>query len=359
MSNLLRSSRLFVLLGVMLLIVTVVGTHYLLPTSGPAAPRSTSSETDGVIHCFGHVDVEGGVIALVASQPGRVVQIDQREGAAVENGAPLLRLDSRLAEQRSREAEATWHAAEVQLKLAKKTPQEHGFKVAQQRAAVQAAEQALIAAEHEGKRQEKLFASKQVSREAMDIAHANANRLRAVLDAEKVRLEELEGQASEAKLAEERASAEAAAAQARLEQARILVDEHVVKAPCKGKVLRVLVSVGDTLGTSPGAQPAIMFCPDSDQIIRAEVSQEFALKVRPGDHAIISDDTELNQQQCEATVVRVSPWFARRRSMLLEPGQLNDVRTLECILKLKPGQKEDAELKLGQRVHVRIEPRRS
>ena len=43
--------------------------------------------------------------------------------------------------------------------------------------------------------------------------------------------------------------------------------------------------------------------------------------------------------------------------MLLEPGQINDVRTLECLIKLKPG--TDVEpLRIGQRVHVQIEKKK-
>ena len=38
--------------------------------------------------------------------------------------------------------------------------------------------------------------------------------------------------------------------------------------------------------------------------------------------------------------------------MLLEPGQLNDVRTLECIIALEPDQPP---LRIGQRVRVVID----
>jgi hypothetical protein len=57
-------------------------------------------------------------------------------------------------------------------------------------------------------------------------------------------------------------------------------------------------------------------------------------------------------------VARVSEWFARRRSVLLEPGQVNDVRTLECIVTLdKDAAPKGARLRIGQRVHVTIQNR--
>jgi hypothetical protein len=48
-------------------------------------------------------------------------------------------------------------------------------------------------------------------------------------------------------------------------------------------------------------------------------------------------------------VLRVSDWFTRRRSVLQEPSEKNDVRTLECIVRLDANQRP---LRLGQRVQV-------
>ena len=36
-------------------------------------------------------------------------------------------------------------------------------------------------------------------------------------------------------------------------------------------------------------------------------------------------------------VMRVSDWYTHRRSMLFEPFQYNDVRTLECLVSVEPG----------------------
>jgi hypothetical protein len=50
-------------------------------------------------------------------------------------------------------------------------------------------------------------------------------------------------------------------------------------------------------------------------------------------------------------VIRVSDWYTHRRSILQEPFQLNDVRTLEWLIALDPGQQP---LRIGQRVRVTI-----
>jgi len=55
----------------------------------------------------------------------------------------------------------------------------------------------------------------------------------------------------------------------------------------------------------------------------------------------------------QGEVVRVSDWYAQRRSLLLEPLQFNDVRTLECIVQIDPSSSTP---RIGQRVRVTLEP---
>ena len=52
-------------------------------------------------------------------------------------------------------------------------------------------------------------------------------------------------------------------------------------------------------------------------------------------------------------VARISDWYTHRRSILQEPLQLNDVRTLECLIALDSGQPP---LRIGQRVLVTLQP---
>src|SRR5207244_9084019 len=96
-------------------------------------------------------------------------------------------------------------------------------------------------------------------------------------------------------------------------------------------------------------QPAILFCPDEERIVRAEVEQEFARRVTAGARATIQDDTTTSETW-SGRVQRISDWYTHRRSILQEPFQFNDVRTLECIIRLDP--KADAKPRIGQRVRV-------
>jgi len=50
-------------------------------------------------------------------------------------------------------------------------------------------------------------------------------------------------------------------------------------------------------------------------------------------------------------VIRLSDWYAQRREVAEEQLQLKDVRTLECLIDLDPGQ---SPLRIGQRVRATI-----
>ena len=142
------------------------------------------------------------------------------------------------------------------------------------------------------------------------------------------------------------------ARKARLSKAEYALKETTLVAPFKGSVLRINTSVGETLGPNPKL-PAIMFCPSTKRIVRAEVEQEFAGKISLNQLALMQDDCSTSTQTWRGKVVRISDWYTHRRSILLEPLQFNDVRTLECIIDLDPGQPI---LRIGQRVRVQLVP---
>ena len=86
-------------------------------------------------------------------------------------------------------------------------------------------------------------------------------------------------------------------------------------------------------------------------LIRAEVSQEFAGRIREGQPAWIQDDTDATQAW-RGKVVRVSSWYTHRRSIMQEPLQLNDVRTLECIVAFDDP--DPPAVRIGQRMRISI-----
>jgi multidrug resistance efflux pump len=136
---------------------------------------------------------------------------------------------------------------------------------------------------------------------------------------------------------------------ARLSEAERVLEEHVLRAPQAGKVLRIFVSPGELL-TTPPKRMAVQFCPDKPRVIRAEVDQAFAARVKVGLPAVVEDDGT-SGPAWRGHVSRISDWYTQRRQVADEQLQLKDVRTLECLIALDPDQPP---LRIGQRVRVTI-----
>ncbi|HVJ80569.1 MAG TPA: hypothetical protein VNC50_05820 [Planctomycetia bacterium] len=103
-------------------------------------------------------------------------------------------------------------------------------------------------------------------------------------------------------------------------------------------------------GANP-LQPALWFRPQKSLIVRTEVDQAFASRVAAGQKAELFDD---NRQASlgSGRIVRLAPWIAQRRTVLDEPFQRNDVRTLECVVALDSSPEG---LRIGQRLRVVID----
>jgi multidrug resistance efflux pump len=295
--------------------------------------------------CFGHVDVEGGVVGLSFTQPGRVGEVLVREGEDVAAGAVLVRLEDRLPRLRLAETAAALAAAEAQLAQARGVPERHRARRAQQRAALEAVRYQVSAARHALTRRQKLAGDELIAAEDAAVAADQLGQLEALERAERARGDELERHDPPAEV--RRAEGELAVLQARLEQARYALDECCLRAPRAGRVVCIQASPGDGVTGQP-ARPAVQFCPDRPRLIRAEVEQEYAGRVAVGQPARVEDDV-LEDRHWRGRVVRLSDWYTRRRSPSLEPLQQNDVRTLECLVELEPGQPP---VRLGQRMRV-------
>lgn len=321
------------------------------PPRGPAETGTgTGSESgrDGVV-CFGTVDLEHGVASLTPLQPGRVAEVLAAEGREVPQGAELLRLEDAAAQSRLAEAEAGVDLARLQLDQAKKQPELHRNRVGHQKAMRDAMHSRVAAAQRVLNREQRLAKSAVITESERSVSEEKARELEALEQAESHRLAELEAQDVEAEI--RRAEYELKAAEARRDQARLALGECRLKAPRAGTVLRVLVGPGDVLGSQPG-QAAVLFAAEGPQVIRATVEQEFAGRVKEGDPAVVRDEADPSVTW-RGRVGRVAGWYSQRRTVLHDPSQLSDVRTLECVIVPEPGQPR---LRLGQSVRVFIGP---
>jgi HlyD family secretion protein len=318
------------------------------PTLPPPAAAAPAGEGHEGVVCFGTVDLERGVASLYPLQPGRVAEVLVSENQEVTQGVELLRLEDGITRSRLAEAETAVLLAHLQLRQARKQPELHRGRVAQQQAMKDAMDSRVAAARRALAREERLAKSVIITELDRSISEEKIREMEALARAEAERLAELEAQDVELEI--RRAEYELKAAEDRREQARLALEECRVRAPRPGTVLRILVGPGDVLvGAQPG-QPAVLFAADGPQVIRATVEQEFASRVKEGEPALVRDEADPTASW-RGRVGRVAGWYNQRRMVLHDPSQLSDVRTLECVVVLEPGQPR---LRLGQSVRILI-----
>jgi membrane fusion protein (multidrug efflux system) len=344
-----RPRRVFWFLGLALLLASAAGVRLLLPASHAEDISSAGKDPSAIpeIIALGYVDVESGVTPLYPAQPGRVVEVRAQANRTYDAGAVLLRVDDELVRTRLDEAQAALRIAQEELAQAEKLPkQERDEKVKQQKLAIKAAEYHLTSAQRDLEYRQLQAEHHNINAKLVDAAREQVERLRVGVQAEKARLDELNQLDVTAKARLARLAVEAKKLQVR--EAELALKQFQVTAPAAGEVLRVLVNEGEVLGTQP-KQPALWFAPAAkDRIIRAEIEQEYAGRVHEGMAAVIEDDTRAGGRWT-GRVARLSDWYTHRRSILQEPFQVNDVRTLEAVVTLDPGQPR---LRVGQRMRV-------
>jgi HlyD family secretion protein len=331
------------------LLVPLVGVAWWLnrPRGEPTAPGPALNELDVV--CLGRVD---GLIPVASLEPvmaGRVAEIFVQEGDHVAAGQKLVRLDDESHRLRIEEAEAGVKAADLEIALAKQEQDFFPLRKKTQEALATAAVNRAVAARklYEEKVKSSMFNS-MVSAVELIAAETEAKQLEQLAEVEKARLVELEK--TDPSLRLRAAEIKKTTAQIALRQAEKAVRDCVLMAPSGGTVLRVQTTVGEAV--MPGAMQApIIFRPEGPLVVRAEVEQEFLGRVKPRMKATLRDDVRVDSPTWTGRVHSLGNWVARKRNLLMEPGVMNDVRTVECIITLD-GNPEG--LLVGQRMRVWI-----
>jgi multidrug resistance efflux pump len=338
--------------GLLLLVGTAAGAGWVLnhsearDTSTSRKPADSEFPTPQGIICFGFGDVEPGIANLYPVQAGEVVEV-AAEGAAVRKGDVLVRLDSRLQEIEAAKAKVDWEDAKDLLVLARPLPERHTNLIEQQKQAITIAQNKREVARQQLELKQKAYDGKATNIQDLRGAQEELKAHEAEVAAEELKLKALQLQDPHVEV--KRAERAVQAKELVHQKAKLAVDKCVLRAPEDGTVLRVLTHVGETLGAQP-KMAAIEYCPKAPRIVRAEVLQEWASHVKLGQEAVIEDDTRAGIRW-HGKVKHMSDWYTHRRSMLQEPFQYNDVRTLEAMVSVDAG---GPPLRIGQRVRVTI-----
>jgi multidrug resistance efflux pump len=344
-----RAPGLFFLLAAILLVgsLAVAGWFYFVPKADPKPPLRAD---DLDVVCTGRVDTPQMVISLDPAQPGRVVDVYVTEGQEVQADQPILKLDDSLTVHRRKQAEAAVTAATIDRDRAKAEADRFPDTVKMRRAMVAAAAAQVTAAEKNVEVQKALSGVQKPGEAQIAALDANVQQLKELKKAEEIGLEQLEKAERDKfpELAVKAAEARLAAAEADLDLAKKAEKECVLLAPARGHILRLQATKGGNL--APGYMPSVVFAPAGKRIVRAEVDQEYLTKVKEGQAVEIQDESRIDPPVVKGKVKSVSKWVAQRRTLILEPGEINDVRTLEAVI--EPD--DDSGLVIGQRMRITI-----
>jgi multidrug resistance efflux pump len=295
-----QSRAIWIGLGILALFGTVIG---VLPKRAIAPPAHASPY---VATARGRVDVEPGIILLAARRDGIVKTVYVEEGERVEAGQALARLDDTLA----------W----LKLDLAHK-------ETAQARAALTVLAARARAARREQERLSALVPEQAAASAELDAAQDTVAVIRGETAAAHARLE---------------------AAQARERSAEYEIEQHVVRAPAAGHVVRRQVRPGNGVSTL-NVTPLFWFAPDLPRIVRAEVEEDFIGAIVSGMPAEIVVPGK-SDQVISARVQRLGLLFGPKRPVTDDPYERADARVVEVIV----APEAKTALVLSQRVLVRF-----
>jgi len=344
-----RAPGLFILMAVVLLVgsLGVAGWFFFVPHTDPKPPLRAE---DLAVVCTGRVDTPQMVISLDPAQPGRVVEVFAKEGDEVQADQPILKMDDSIAVHRRKQAEAAVTAATIDRDRAKAEADRFPDTIRMRRAMVAAAAAQVSAAEKNLDAQKALAGVQKLGEAQIAAMEANVQQLKELKKAEDIGLDQLVKSEKDKfpDLAVKAAEARLSAAEADLELAKKAEKECVLLAPARGHILRLQATKGGNL--APGYVPSVVFAPVGKRIVRAEVDQEYLAKVKEGQTAEIQDESRMDSPTWKGKVTRVSKWVAQRRTLILEPGEINDVRTLEAVI--EPD--DDKDLVIGQRMRITI-----
>jgi multidrug resistance efflux pump len=344
--------RTFVILGVILILASIVGAKFAIDhqTSAGTSTHKNAGEANqppDKIMVWGFFDVEPGEARLYPTQFGRVVEVMPESYQVKQAGEVLLQIDDKLAKLDVEKAKAAVKVAVNQLAEAKQLTEFYKLQKEQQEAAIRALDHEKTTLELKRDREVLPLDNPKLVETIKKFYVQGLAQLDEKKKAETAKLKQLELQ--DAKLKIDQAEADLDAKNVQLEQAREMLKHFQIRAPSKGTVLRVHVRNGETLGPNPRMQ-AIDFLPDAEIVVKAEVLQEWGRFVKEKQAVEIEDDT-YNGPIWKGQVKSISKWYAPTRSPVIEPLRYNDVRTLECIIRVEGG--GSAKL-IGQRVRAKI-----
>jgi RND family efflux transporter MFP subunit len=289
------------------LLLTLIAAGALAACSddGRGTPSvATPAQSPYIAMARGQVDVEGGLIHIVAARDGRIDEVRVEDGDTVMQGDVLALLDQRQARIGVAVAQANLAQAAAQVGVLKAR---------------------LTPAETQVKRIGEAAGAGAATGQSADEAVAALAVLKAEIGA---------------------AEASVKVARQHVDEAQAELDARVIKAPAAGRIVRRSVHVGDAV-SAQSATELFQLLPDRPRIVRAELNETYVDLIKPGMQAEVVRDSDQGTA-VPARVLRVGEVFGPSR-LTDDPVERAGAHDVECVLQL-----EGTDFRIGQRVLVRF-----
>jgi multidrug resistance efflux pump len=345
-----KAPKVFTVLAALFIVgpIAFAAWYFNRPKVEPIPPK-TMEELDVI--CIGRVDAAKMVISLEPATAGRVTEILVEENTEVKADQILVKLDDSLAQHRKKQADAAVSAAQLEVKRSENEAKRFPNQIEMQQAIVNSTKAQVQTAEKNVEVRQALSGLNKPGEAEIAGLRSLVTQLKELEKSQQIQLDELRKMLAEKQpdLLIEAATLKLKAAEADQELAKRGVDDCTIRAPSDGRILRLQANKGGVL-VPGGFLPSIVFAPAGKLVIRAEVDQEFLGKVKVGKNVMAEDESRLDSPKWQGKVKSVARWVANRRTIILDPGEINDVRTVECVVELET----DQDLVIGQRMRVRI-----
>jgi len=313
---------------------------------GGSDGRAAVPTADWSVAAAGRVEALSDEIELGAEIPGRLVSVLVDEGDTVRAGQVLARIDA--ADHRARLDVA---GARLAMARAEYDRLQNGARSEERReaeAARVAAETALVQAENELARREKLYAAGAVSLEEYERAATERRVALARFDqaAERAQLIDADARADETA----RAVAAITLAEAEVAAARATLAKTEIRAPRGGVILRRHREAGEIVAPEPGASLVFTMADTSALRVRVDVDETDIARLVVGRRAWVSADA-FGDRRFFGTVVDIGQMLGRKNVRTDDPTEKNDTKILEVLVNLDA----DVRLPVGLRVDAFIQ----
>jgi len=298
------------------------------------------------IAAAGRVEPSSEEIRIGSELDGRLKRVAVEEGQIVRAGQVIAELENGDFVARVEIAKAA--IAEREAAIARlvngSRKQERGESLAQ----VREAEAVLENARLERDRRQGLLDRGAISRTEFDTADREYRVAQARLDATRERQSLVADQTRPEDL--DRARAELASAKARLHEAEALLSKTIIRSPIDGVVLRKKLKAGESV-SSKGDPPILTVGNLARLRIRVDVDEHDVARLRLGQTAWVTAPA-YGDQRFTGKVVEIGQSLGRKNIRTDEPTERVDVKILETLVELDPGQRLPVGLRVDSFIQV-------